>query len=187
MNEQVTMSKSTFRGWILVTAMLALVIGLASGAGFTMSQANAAIDAIHTRDNEDFSALKKSFDEVVAVNARLQDALGKMNSTAGNLLNRVGQDESVLKEYVDDAQASAGDSTVIYERSPQLQIRFTGIRGLPILPLPGNGQELPRVLIPGHVKPMILAPDGDARQAVFFYLDKKNRMRGPYSPEVVKP
>ena len=121
------------------------------------------------------------------LNGKLQDALGKMNATAGSLLNRVGQDESVLKEYTDDAQASAGESTVIYERSPQLTIRFTGIRGLPIIPLPGNGQELPRVLIPGHVKPMILAPDGDARSAVFFYLDKKNRMHGPYAPEVVKP
>jgi hypothetical protein len=187
MNEQLSMSKTTFRGWIIVTAVLALVIGMAGGAGFTMSQANAAIDDIHTRDNEAYAALKKDYDTIMDLNGRLQETLGRMNSTAANLLGRVGQDETVLKQYTDDAQASAGDSTVIYERSPQLAIRFTGIRGLPILPLPGNGQELPRVLIPGHVKPMILAPDGDARSAVFFYLDKKNRMHGPYAPEVVKP
>jgi hypothetical protein len=187
MNEQMSMSKTTFYGSIALAVVLSLSIGVAFGGAFTMRQADAAIDAVHARDNEDFAALKKNFDDIMALNGQLQATLGKMNATAGNLLNRVGQDESVLKEYVDDAQASAGESTVIYERSPQLQIRFTGIRGLPILPLPGNAQELPRVLIPGRVKPMILAPDGDARQAVFFYVDKRNRMRGPYAPEVVKP
>ena len=187
MNEQLAMSKSTFRGWIIVTAVLALVIGMAGGAGFTLRQANAAIDSIHAADTEQLAGCKQNFDNIMELNGKLQDALRKMNATAGNLIGRVGEDESVLRQYVDDAQASAGESTVIYERSPQLTIRFTGIRGLPILPLPGNGQELPRVLIPGHVKPMILAPDGDARQAVFFYLDKKNRMHGPYAPEVVRP
>ena len=187
MNEQLTMNKTTFYGSIALGVILALSIGLTAGAGFTMSQANAAVDAIHTRDAADYAELKKNFDGAMALNSRLQETLGKMNATAGSLLSRVGQDESVLKEYTDDAQASAGDSTVIYERSPQLTIRFTGIRGLPILPLPGNGQELPRVLIPGHVKPMILAPDGDTRQAVFFYVDKRNRMHGPYAPEVVRP
>ncbi len=187
MNGQLTMNRTTFYGSIALAAVLALSIGTAIGGGFAMHQADAAIDAIRVRDAADYAELKKNFDAIMELNGRLQDTLGKMNTTAGGLLNRVGQDESVLKEYVDDAQASAGESTVIYERSPQLTIRFTGIRGLPILPLPGNGQELPRVLIPGRVKPMILAPDGDARQAVFFYLDKKNRMHGPYAPEVVRP
>ena len=94
MNEQLAMSKPTFRGWIIVTAVLALVIGMAGGAGFTMSQANAAIDAIHTRDNEAYAALKKDFDTVMDLNGRLQETLGRMNATAGNLLGRVSQDES---------------------------------------------------------------------------------------------
>jgi hypothetical protein len=186
MTEQLTMNRTTFYGSIALAAALALSIGVAIGGGFAMRQADAAIDAIRAHDAEEYASLKTNCDSVVELNGRLQEALGKMNAAAGNLLSRVGQDESILKEYVDDAQASAGESTVIYERSPQLTIRLTGIRGLPILPLPGNGQELPRVLIPGRVKPMILAPDGDTRSAVFFYV-KNNRMQGPFLPEVVKP
>jgi hypothetical protein len=48
LSEQLSMSKSTFRGWIIVIAVLALVIGMAGGAGFTMIQANAAIAHAHT-------------------------------------------------------------------------------------------------------------------------------------------
>ena len=73
MKEQITMSKGTFRGWIIAAVVLSLSIGTALGGAFTMRQADAAIDAIHTRDNEDFAALKKSFDDVVALNARLQE------------------------------------------------------------------------------------------------------------------
>jgi hypothetical protein len=170
------MDKKIFAGWIAVAAVLALAIGVGIGGGFAMHQADAVIDAMHARDKADYDALKKNFDELAAENAQLSNAL-----------RAVSQDDSALKGFVDDATEAAGESTVIYERSPQLQIRFTGIRGLPILPLPGNGQQLPRVLIPGRVHPLILAPDGDARQAAYYYLDKKNHLHGPYAPEVVKP
>lgn len=179
----VTMHIRAFVGWMFITAVLSLVIGGVSGGAYVTHQADAVIATAQTR----YDSLKKDFDGIMTLNAQLQDALRRQNANVGNLLDRVGKDESVLGDYVSDAQATAGESTVIYERSPELQVRFTGIRGLPVLPLPGNGQQLPRVLIPGHVRPMILAPDGDARQAVFFYLDKRNRMRGPYVPVVVRP
>lgn len=181
------MSNKIFAGWIAVTAVLALAIGIGIGGGFAMHQADGVLDAMHARDKTDYDALKRNFDELAAENAQLENALRATTVTGEKLLSRISQDDAALKGFVDDAEAAAGESTVIYERSPQLQIRFTGIRGLPILPLPGNGQQLPRVLIPGRVHPLILAPDGDTRSAVFFYLDKKNHLHGPYAPEVVKP
>ena len=173
-------SVKTFVGWIVVTAVLALAIGIAIGGGYAIHQADAMIDSLHAKDNEDYAALKKNFDIIMETNGKLQDALRSALGTGQHLLDRVNQDDAAAAEGL-------GDSTVIYERSPELQIRFTGIRGLPVIPLPGQGQQLPRVLIPGRVHPLILAPDGDARQAVIYYLDKHNRMRGPYLPEVVRP
>lgn len=187
MNEQLSMTKGTFAGWIGAAALVALSIGVMLGGGYAMHQADAVIDALHARDKADYDALKKDFDAVMELNSKLQDALRLSTDAGAKLLGRVSQDDSALKGFIDDAEESAGESTVIYERSPELQIRFTGIRGLPILPLPGNGQQLPRVLIPGKVRPLILAPDGDTRSAVFFYLDKRNHLHGPYAPEVVKP
>jgi hypothetical protein len=186
-NEQITMSKQTLTGWIVATASIALAIGVAIGGGYAMHQADGVIDALHAADKASYDTLKNNFDDVMVLNGKLQDALRLSTAVGTKLLGRVGQDDAALKGFIDDAEESAGESTVIYERSPQLQIRFTGIRGLPILPLPGNGQQLPRVLIPGKVRPLILAPDGDARQAVFYYVDKKNHLHGPYAPEVVKP
>jgi hypothetical protein len=60
----VTMSNKTFAAWIAITAVLSLAIGMTAGAGFTIHQADAAIDAIHARDNQDFAELKKNFDAI---------------------------------------------------------------------------------------------------------------------------
>lgn len=166
----------TFVGWLVVTAVLALAIGIAIGGGYAIHQADAVIDALHVKDNEEYSALKKNFDSIAEINARLQNALRDSNGAVQQFADRAA-----------DACGHAGESTVIYETSPELQVRFTGIRGLPVIPLPGHGQQLPRVLIPGRVHPLILAPDGDARQAVFYYLNRENRLDGPYLPDVVRP
>jgi hypothetical protein len=161
-----------FFGWLFITAVISLAIGVVAGGAYATHQADGVIKLSQQR----YDKLKADFDAIMELNGKLQDALKNENAATGKLLDRTAQDEE-----------STGDSTVIYERSPQIQISFTALRGLPVLPLPGNGQELPRVLIPGHVKPLILAPDGDARQAVFYYMDRKNRLDGPYLPEVVRP
>jgi len=166
----------TFAGWILVTAVLACAIGTGVGGGYAMHQADAVIDSLHAHDNESYAALKKDFDAIMETNAKLQVALRSALGSGRQLLDRANGDD-----------AAAGESTVIYETSPELQVRFTGIRGLPVIPLPGHGQQLPRVMIPGRVHPLILAPDGDARQAVFYYLNRENRLDGPYLPDVVRP
>ena len=178
----------------MIKAILGLVVGLVLGVGigggFTMHEADQVIDTITGQRDavaKEYAELKQNYDALNAEAAKMEDALRMMNGTAAKLLDRVHQDDSALGGMIDDATNAAGESTVIYERSPQIQIRFTGIRGLPIIPLPGNGQNLPRVIIPGRVKPVILAPDGDTRQAVFYYADKRNHLHGPYAPEVVRP
>jgi cell division protein FtsB len=171
-----TMKIRTFTGWLLAVAVLAFAAGVSVGGGYTVHQADGVIEELKTQ----YQALKNDRDQLANLNAKLQNALRSVNGAAGKLLDRANQDDAAAAD-------DAGFATVIYETSPELRIRFTGIRGLPILPLPGNGQQLPRVLIPGRVHPMILAPDGDARQAVFFYVNREMRLDGPYLPEVVRP
>jgi hypothetical protein len=171
-----TMKIRTFTGWLVATAVLAFAAGTGVGGGYTVHQADGVIEELKTR----YEALKNDRDQLADLNAKLQNALRSVNGAAGKLLDRANQDDAAAAEGI-------GYSTVIYETSPELRIRFTGIRGLPVLPLPGNGQQLPRVLIPGRVHPMILAPDGDARQAVFFYVNREMRLDGPYLPEIVRP
>jgi hypothetical protein len=171
-----SMHTRTFVGWMLVAVTLSLAIGIALGGGFAMYRAGMALDTAMAN----YDALKSHYNELLALNVKLQDALRTANGTTGKLLERVEGDDAAAVE-------AAGVATVIYERSPQIQVTFTGLRGLPVIPLPGQGQQLPRVMIPGRVRPLILAPDGDTRQAVFFYVSKDNRMDGPYNPEVVTP
>lgn len=88
MTHQVTMSKTTFYGSIALAAVLAFSIGTAGGGGFAMRQANATIDAIRTRDNEDIASLRKSLDEAAADNVHLQNSLFIVRATRDAVLNR---------------------------------------------------------------------------------------------------
>jgi hypothetical protein len=88
MTQQLTMNKTTFYGSIALAAVLAFSIGTAGGGGFAMRQANATIDAIRTRDNEDIASLRKNLDEASTDNVRLQTTLFVDSAIRDAYLNR---------------------------------------------------------------------------------------------------
>ena len=158
-------------GHILTAAAIGIVLGVAGGGLFAIHEADqiiARINSVHTE------ALQNASEE----ENQYKEALAGCTGSGLKLLDRVKNDEG------------DGTNTVIYERTPPtLKIAITGIHGLPILPMPSNGHAIPRLLIPGRVQPIELAPDGDAAPGmVYFYVDAAtNTLHGPMPIETVTP
>ncbi|MBZ5662724.1 MAG: hypothetical protein LAO08_20170 [Acidobacteriia bacterium] len=153
------MTKKTAITWFLILGAIELALGFAGGAEYIMRKVD-ALDADRAAAQDKVDAAK--------------DAIAKQYISTDVELNR--------ELYL--CQANFLESTVIYERPPQLTLGFSGIRGLPVIPIGGQGDEAPHWLIPAKIKPMVL---GDSRGAVYYYMSRDNRMDGPYLPEVARP
>lgn len=155
--------------WHLIAAMsLAIAIGVAIGGGFAIHEADRVIET-------ERSVYAQQLQNASEQGASYKEALAVCISAGEGLLQR--------------AQAGGDVNTVIYERMPPaLEIKITGIHGLPVIPLPRNAHAIPRWLIPGRVTPLMLAPEGDAAPvSVYFYVGKDNVLHGPIQPEIVTP
>lgn len=157
------MRKDTAITWILVVSAVSLALGFAGGAEYVMRR----VDAL---DGARAAAQQKT-------EAARQDDWNKLELT----LKNSQQAADVLGTGFTNCRAQFDQSTVIYERAPQLTLGFSGIRGLPVIPIGAQGDEAPHWLIPAKIKPMVL---GDSRGAVYYYMTRDNRMDGPYLPEV---
>lgn len=145
--------------WILIVGVLDLALGFAGGAEYVMRKVD-AMDADRAAAQE------------------------KSETQRNNQERGIEQAAMELTQELTSCQANFQESTVIYERPPQLTLGFSGMRGLPVIPIGGQGDEAPHWLIPAKVKPLVL---GDSRGAVYYYMNSENRMDGPYLPETVKP
>lgn len=153
------MTKKSAITWMLLIGVIAMVLGFAGGAEYVMRRVD-ALDA--ARESEQ-----------AQINAQREERSKQYADAAVGLTAQLAACQTQFEE-----------STVIYERPPQLTIGFSGIRGLPVIPVGGQGDEAPHWLIPAKIKPIVL---GDSRGAVYYYMNRENRMDGPYLPEVARP
>lgn len=150
------MTNKNVLSMVLWTAGVAL-LGAAGGAEYVMRRVD-EMDAVAQVQRED--AQKKSAESI-----RLAE-----------------QSAQIFAQANAACRQQFTESTVIYERAPQLTLSL-GFRGLPVIPIGGQGDEAPHWVIPAKIKPVVL---GDARGAVYYYMSAENRMDGPYLPEVAK-
>ncbi len=152
------LSKRSVITWFLLLGAVELALGFAGGAEYVMRQWD-AMDSVRSVERVKDEKLRNETTE-------------RLNQTAVS-----------LSQQLFACQENFEESTVIYERPPQLTLGFSGFRGLPVIPIGGQGDEAPHWMIPAKVKPIVL---GDSRGAVYYYMSRENRMDGPYLPDVVK-
>lgn len=119
----------------------------------------------------------------------LQSAAEARNASDRDALE---QNNSTLRAAVTACHEFLSTGTVLYETTPRLDLAITGLRGLPVIPIGGSAQAIPRWYIPAKIKPLSYS-DGP-RAGVYYYVkpdpafeDGRLSTEGPFVPEQVNP